>query len=68
MKNLLKLGQALSKTEQKQVTGGALGRKPCPCTSNFTDLGNGSCTYPALFPNGFVCSGTIQNGQCCVNS
>ena len=63
-KSILNIGEALNKTEQKQVTGGMRG--PCPCTSTYTAYPDGSCSYPALFPQGFVCFGEVNNGICCV--
>ncbi len=61
----LKGVKTLNKNEQKSINGDGKGG-PCPCTSNYTNQGGGSCSYPALFPGGFVCFGTIQNGLCCV--
>ncbi|WP_428742083.1 hypothetical protein [Tenacibaculum sp.] len=66
-KSILNLGKALSKADQKQINGGDKLPNPCPCTGSYTDHGDGSCTYPAKFPEGFVCLGEIQAGQCCVN-
>jgi len=71
MKNqLLNLGKALSKTEQKEIFGGNRGLKnPCPCTYSYSTGMDNSCTYPGNDPNfpGGVCLGTVQNGMCCVN-
>lgn len=67
MKNLKSLGMVLNKTEQKSIMGSSL-KKPCPCSSRFTPVAGGGnhCNYPAVFPAGLVCHGTIQNGLCCV--
>ncbi|MFT7900635.1 hypothetical protein VBY74_11705 [Tenacibaculum ascidiaceicola] len=64
-KSILNLGNALTKANQKQIKGGNKFNDPCPCTSSYTDNGDGSCMYPALFPEGFYCFGEIQGGQCC---
>jgi hypothetical protein len=73
-KQILNLGKALNKAEQKNVLGGdKTFRNPCPCTSSYEDHGDGSCSYPAngtIFGDPFLgarCLGEIQNGQCCVN-
>jgi hypothetical protein len=64
-KSILQFGNPLNKTEQKQVSGGI--GNPCPCTTRYSILGGGACSFRALFPQGFFCYGQIQNGQCCVN-
>lgn len=63
-KQILNIGTALNKAEQKKVQGGMF-RDPCPCTASYTTHPDGSCSYPALFPQGFVCLGEVQNGLCC---
>ena len=63
-KQILNIGKALNKAEQQQVLGGMF-RDPCPCTGSYTTHSDGSCSYPALFPIGFVCLGEIQGGLCC---
>ncbi|MBA6156386.1 hypothetical protein H3Z83_07650 [Tenacibaculum sp. S7007] len=71
-KTILNLGKNLNKSEQKNVFGGGF-KNPCPCSSEYTNDGAGTCSYPANgtifgapFPGG-RCSGQIQNGLCCVN-
>ncbi len=72
-KQILNLGRALNKVEQKKIKGGTpppppgLGG-PCDCSVNYTTVpGSSECTYPGsdpLFPHG-ICLGTVQNGMCC---
>lgn len=69
-KQILNLGRALNKVEQKKVMGGTpleFGN-PCPCTTEYTSVpGSIECYYPGndpFFPQG-VCSGIVTNGVCC---
>ncbi|MBL4604876.1 MAG: hypothetical protein JKY02_04225 [Flavobacteriaceae bacterium] len=64
-KTILNIGKALNKVEQRQVSGGM--KDPCPCSSSYDANSDGSCSYPALFPEGFRCFGDIQNGLCCIS-
>ncbi|WP_299221175.1 hypothetical protein [uncultured Aquimarina sp.] len=75
-KSLLNLGKALSKSEQKEISGGMLrGFEACGCTSNYVvewvDSRGEVCSYAAAgtsngspFPGG-RCLGRVQNGMCC---
>lgn len=76
MKNFkLEADEMLKRNELKTVFGGNIGFKnPCPCSTEYTiDTADGfpnnsnprTCSYPALFPSGFVCSGIEINGKCC---
>ena len=67
MKNLSKLGKALTKQEQKSVIGGGPLEPFCGCSSQYFSGPGNSCVFPS--PGGIgqdPCHGTIQNGQCCV--
>lgn len=63
----MSLGEVLTKEKQKEINGGSTSSTPCPCTYRYDSSGDGSCTYPALYPEGFRCSGEVKNGQCCVS-
>ncbi len=75
-KTILNLGKALSKIEQKEITGGMLKDfDPCPCVATYTShevtTRGQVCSYPAkgtafggAFPGG-RCLGIVQSGSCC---
>ncbi len=68
-KQILNIGKALNKKEQKAINGGNI--VPCPCTETYTDNGDGSCSYPAFGPTGsgpfgLRCWGSVNHGQCCI--
>ncbi len=75
-KTILNLGKTLSKTEQKEITGGMFEDfVPCPGSSDYVvhNATTGSCSYPAAgtifggpFPGG-RCLGVVYNGVCRTN-
>ncbi len=75
-KSILSLGKVLSKTEQKEISGGMFGSfDACSCSSNYivewVDSRGEVCSYVASgtsggdpFPGG-RCLGRVQNDLCC---
>ena len=67
MKNLLKLGKALNKTEQKLVNGG-MTRNACVFGSALYFTGPGDCcAYPNSQDPFITCYGTVTNNFCNYN-
>jgi len=59
--------KTLSKSSQKQITGGMPGLSDCVsrCYRFYlSDIGGVTCAVPS--PSGAVCFGSIRNGQCCI--
>ncbi|MEO1032654.1 hypothetical protein [Winogradskyella sp.] len=54
MKNVLKLGKALNKVEQKQIVGGLL-KGQCNTDSD-------CCIYPHTISYGYLCNGATPSG------
>ncbi|WP_179376774.1 hypothetical protein [Winogradskyella wichelsiae] len=72
MKNLLNLGKALNKAEQKSINGGQFTYTACNsnnCASLFIVSGFGgngaACVFPISNTNSALCSGTVQDNTCC---
>lgn len=64
MKNLLNLGKALNKAEQKEINGGIVGGN---CYRWFICPGTGGPGEICIAsPGGNNVYGTVINGQCCV--
>lgn len=68
MKNVLKLGKALSKAEQKEINGGDFPRNKCVLGSSIYFTGPGDCcAYPNPEDPSITCYGTVSNGFCNYN-
>ncbi|WP_422107413.1 hypothetical protein [Winogradskyella sp.] len=64
MKNILKLGKALSKIEKKEINGGGPLEPFCGCSTNYAVVTeDGHCVF--LSSAGTDCFGTVVNGRCC---
>ncbi|MFK7785113.1 MAG: hypothetical protein AB8B56_08355 [Crocinitomicaceae bacterium] len=68
MKNIFNSGNKITKKEQKSIIGGGAPLGVACYGRYIADDGSNKCAVPAPSGSGAVLFGTIQNGQCCVDT
>ncbi len=66
-KSIMKIDgvQKLTKTSQKQISGGMVSDCISGCYRSYlSDVDGNFCAVPS--PSGAICFGTIQDEQCCI--